>query len=62
MNKMGSALSTETDAVCKMEVDKGNAKFTSKYKGKGYYFCSLSCKEAFDEDPEKYLSFYGSGK
>lgn len=62
MNDMGSALSAETDAVCKMQVDKGKAKFTSKYKGKEYYFCSLSCKKEFDENPEKYISFYGSGK
>jgi YHS domain-containing protein len=62
MNNMGSALSTETDVVCKMQVDKRNAKFTSEYKGKEYYFCSLSCKKKFDEDPEKYLSFYGSRK
>ncbi|HII91579.1 MAG TPA: YHS domain-containing protein [Methanosarcina sp.] len=62
MNNMGSALSTETDAVCKMQIDKGKAKFTSEHKGKEYYFCSLACKKKFDEDPEKYLSFYDSRK
>jgi YHS domain-containing protein len=62
MNNMGSTLSTEKDVVCKMQVDKGKAKFTSNYKGKEYYFCSLSCKKTFDKNPEKYLSFYGSGE
>jgi YHS domain-containing protein len=62
MNNTNSTLSTETDAVCKMEVNKGKAKFTSEYKGKAYYFCSLSCKEEFDENPEKYVNFYGPGR
>ncbi|HSP54870.1 MAG TPA: YHS domain-containing protein, partial [Dehalococcoidia bacterium] len=29
---------------------------TSEYKGQTYYFCALSCKKSFDEDPEKYLA------
>ncbi len=53
MNSTDSTLSTETDTVCKMQVDKRKAKFTSEYKGKTYYFCALSCKKAFDENPEK---------
>lgn len=62
MTDTGSALSTETDAVCKMQIEKGKAKFTSEHKGKEYYFCSLSCKKEFDKDPEKYLSLYSLGK
>jgi YHS domain-containing protein len=27
----------------------------SEYNGQTYYFCSLGCKKAFDENPEKYL-------
>ena len=42
-------LSTETDPVCKMQVDKRKAEFTSEYKRKTYYFCSLFCKKKFDE-------------
>ena len=42
-------LSTETDPVCKMQVDKRKAKFTIEYKRKTYYFCSLFCKKKFDE-------------
>ena len=48
--------STAIDPVCKMKVDKATAKFTSEYKGTTYYFCSTSCKEKFDENPEKYVS------
>jgi YHS domain-containing protein len=44
-----SILSTETDPICKMQVDKRKAKFTSEYKRKTYYFCSLFCKKEFDE-------------
>lgn len=62
MNGTESTLSMEMDAVCKMKVSKENAKFTSEYKGNTYYFCSLSCKKKFDEDPEKYISFYQPGR
>ena len=42
------------DPVCRMEIDESEAKATSVYKGKTYYFCSESCKEQFDKKPEKY--------
>jgi len=44
------------DPVCKMEVDEAKAVATSEYKGKKYYFCAASCKQAFNKDPEKYLA------
>jgi len=44
------------DPVCKMQVDEKKATATSEYKGKKYYFCSVGCKKAFDEKPEKYLA------
>ena len=44
------------DPVCKMQVDEKKAAATSEYKGKKYYFCSVGCKKAFDEKPEKYLA------
>ncbi len=49
MDCKNSILSTETDPVCKMQVDKRKAKFTSEYKRKTYYFCSPFCKKEFDE-------------
>ncbi|MCL5433807.1 MAG: YHS domain-containing protein [Candidatus Marsarchaeota archaeon] len=41
------------DIVCGMEVQ--NTKLKSVYKGKQYVFCSTSCKETFDKNPEKYI-------
>jgi len=42
------------DPICRMEIDESEARATSVYKGKTYYFCSESCKEQFDKKPEKY--------
>jgi Cu+-exporting ATPase len=44
------------DLVCGMTIDPATAAGTSEYKGQTYYFCALSCKKAFDEDPEKYIA------
>ena len=44
------------DPVCKMEVDEKKAVATSTHEGKTYYFCAQWCKNAFDKEPEKYLS------
>jgi Cu+-exporting ATPase len=46
------------DPVCGMVIDKEKAASKSEYKGKTHYFCSLDCKKAFDENPEKYLKEY----
>jgi YHS domain-containing protein len=43
------------DPVCGMEVDEASAAGQSEYQGTTYYFCSPSCKRAFDKEPEKYL-------
>ena len=42
------------DPVCGMEIDAAKAAGKSQYRGKTYYFCSKSCREAFDKDPKKY--------
>lgn len=44
------------DLVCGMEITPDDAKFSSEYKGKTYYFCSESCKTHFDDNPEKYAA------
>jgi YHS domain-containing protein len=44
------------DPVCKMQVEESKAAAISEYKGKKYYFCSVGCKKAFDQNPEKYLA------
>ena len=43
------------DLVCGMDIDPATASGKSEYKGQTYYFCSLGCKKAFDENSEKYL-------
>lgn len=44
------------DPVCNVEVDEKKAAASSEYKGKKYYFEDMSCKKAFDANPEKYVS------
>jgi len=46
---------TVHDPVCGMDIDPVTAAGKSEYKEQTYYFCSLGCKKAFDENPEKYL-------
>jgi YHS domain-containing protein len=44
------------DLVCGMDVDEKTAKWKSIYKGRTYYFCAPGCKNAFDEQPDQYIS------
>jgi P-type Cu+ transporter len=44
------------DPVCKMEVDPKRAAAQSRHEGVTYYFCAVSCKQRFDQEPERYLS------
>lgn len=44
------------DPVCGMQVNESNAPAKSDYKGRTYYFCSLDCKQTFDNNPEEYVA------
>lgn len=44
------------DPVCKQEIDLRKAVAMRIYEGRGYYFCSLACEQAFDANPEHYLN------
>jgi YHS domain-containing protein len=44
-----------TDPVCKMTIDEKTAKGKSDYNGKTYYFCAVSCKTKFDQNPTAYI-------
>ena len=44
------------DPVCEMDVDEDTTTPQSQYKGTTYYFCCDACKEAFDRNPEKFVS------
>ena len=46
---------TVKDLVCGMDIDPATAAGKSEHNGQTYYFCSLGCKKAFDENPEKYI-------
>jgi YHS domain-containing protein len=43
-----------TDPVSFAIVDDDDARFTSTYKNKKYYFCTNFCKKKFGENPQKY--------
>jgi YHS domain-containing protein len=43
------------DPVCGMQVNEQQATAKSEYQGKAYYFCSQSCKQQFDQSPERYV-------
>jgi Cu+-exporting ATPase len=43
------------DPVCGMEIDPADAVGTVEHEGKTYHFCSESCVEKFQADPDVYL-------
>jgi Cu+-exporting ATPase len=45
----------EKDPVCGMMVEPDGAAAKADYEGKTYYFCSVDCKEEFEEDPDSYI-------
>ncbi len=42
------------DPICAMVIEESDAVGTSEYNGTTYYFCSMDCKEEFDENPGDY--------
>lgn len=48
------------DPVCGMPINENTASYKSKFGGKTYYFCSLSCEYAFKQNPEKYIENTGN--
>jgi len=43
------------DSVCGMAVSKEEAAARASHEGRTYYFCSVSCRDAFVRNPEYYL-------
>jgi len=43
------------DPVCWMDVATKSIAAQSEYKGQTYYFCSMGCKESFDEEPGLFI-------
>lgn len=46
---------TFKDPVCGMAIARRTAAEEFKYNGKTYYFCAPSCRQNFEDDPEKYI-------
>ena len=44
------------DPVCQMEFTVAQAAAEREFEGKTYYFCALSCAEAFEASPRSYLA------
>jgi YHS domain-containing protein len=44
------------DPVCDMMIDEKTAAGRSEYQGHTYYFCSKTCKDEFDRNPDAYVS------
>jgi Cu+-exporting ATPase len=44
------------DPVCHMEIEPAKAAAQSTHRGRTYYFCAVGCKQAFDREPEKYVT------
>ena len=47
------------DPVCGAQVEETETvpdeQYTSQYQSQTMYFCSVDCKETFEEDPEQYM-------
>ncbi len=43
------------DPVCGMQVEEKKAATTYDHEGVRYYFCSASCKDTFQKEPQKYI-------
>ncbi|MEC9341024.1 MAG: YHS domain-containing protein, partial [Pseudomonadota bacterium] len=42
------------DPVCHMRLELRNAAAMAIHHGRGYYFCSSTCRENFHREPERY--------
>src|SRR6476659_2587227 len=42
------------DPVCGMQLDDQQTAIPSQYLNRTYYFCSLGCKQQFDNAPQQY--------
>jgi Cu+-exporting ATPase len=49
------------DPICGMEIEDRDSVIKRKYMGKTYFFCSFSCRDAFDAEPQKYSDRNNSG-
>jgi YHS domain-containing protein len=60
--KEGVAFATADSNEPECVVSGGRGKIPVTYKGQTYYVCCTGCRDAFKEDPEKYLKEYAERK
>jgi YHS domain-containing protein len=60
--KEGTAFAGPSDTAPECIVSGGKGRITLEYKGKTYYFCCSGCRDAFKDDPEKYIKEYEAKK
>lgn len=48
------ALTQHKDPVCGMRLEEKDAQATAVHQDKTYHFCSLACKQKFEQSPDKY--------
>jgi len=46
------------DPVCDMQISRLTAFEECLYQDKFYYFCSRTCREAFEKEPGKYVQHH----
>jgi len=46
---------TVQDPVCGMTLSRADAAASATWEGQTYYFCCVSCREAFEADPQRHL-------
>ncbi|HTM43572.1 MAG TPA: YHS domain-containing protein [Polyangiaceae bacterium] len=49
-----STIKTVRDPVCGMQIDPEHAAGIRTVQGLNFFFCSSSCLEKFDQDPQRY--------
>jgi Cu+-exporting ATPase len=51
-----------TDPVCGMQVNEEDAPARSEYRGESFYFCSDTCRNTFDREPDRYAGVSAAGR
>ena len=55
MNTQKNTTQKGIDPVCGMAVIAGMTDILTTIKGQTYYFCAEGCRQAFEENPQKFL-------
>lgn len=50
------------DPVCGAVFDVRAATAVSRYRDRYYYFCSLRCRDAFEQTPQRFVGWRAGGR